>query len=150
MEHAGGAALFAYGTLVLPDVLEALLGRALPAQPAQLAGYARYRVRGEVFPALAAEAGADTSGVLYTGVDQREWALLDRFEGELYVRRAVRVETPAGARDAWTYLVAAGREPLLTREPWDPRSFAEGNRARWLELCRAFARGSGPGASGRR
>ena len=39
MEDFAPTALFAYGTLALPDVVDALTGRVPAARPARLAGY---------------------------------------------------------------------------------------------------------------
>lgn len=132
-------ALFAYGTLSLPEVLEALIGTRPPCRPAELEGHACYRVRGAVYPAAVAQAGASTRGVVYEGIRPSEWTLLDRFEGALYECRLCRVRPLEGApRDAFVYLLAAGREGAVAREPWSREEFARRHLHRYLEACRAF------------
>ena len=44
--------VFVYGTLQFPEVLRALIARVPESQPATLAGYKRYRVQNQVFPAI--------------------------------------------------------------------------------------------------
>ena len=63
-----GARLFAYGTLMVPSVAEAVLGRRPLSLPATLDGYARFRVWGEDFPGVIPCADHSTTGVLYTGL----------------------------------------------------------------------------------
>ena len=113
--------LFAYGTLLFPDVLAAVVGRSLTAEPATLGGYVRRGVIGEIFPAMVEGERHDrVVGVLYVGLDDREWSRLDRFEGDLYERHRVRI----GTRDAFTYVLASAWRHRLGVEPWDPDAFA--------------------------
>jgi gamma-glutamylcyclotransferase (GGCT)/AIG2-like uncharacterized protein YtfP len=133
-------ALFAYGTLLFPEVLRAVAGRALPSRVATLPGFARWRLIGEIFPAVVAAAEQDrVSGVLYVGLDSDEWRRLDEFEGELYERRAVTVGVVgaestsvapvagasfAATRPAFTYVLRDGWRHRLAAAPWDPEAFA--------------------------
>jgi gamma-glutamylcyclotransferase (GGCT)/AIG2-like uncharacterized protein YtfP len=118
-------AVFCYGTLLFPEVMQAVCGIADKGRPALAAGWARYRVRGEAFPALVEERGAHTPGAVFERVDAAALARLDAFEGPLYVRRALEVELQDGARaSAQAWVIAPGREAEVTREPWDPETFA--------------------------
>ena len=56
MDSTPQSRLFAYGTLMLPDIWTAVTGRPAEPQPARLIGYACFRV-----------AGADFPGILSTG-----------------------------------------------------------------------------------
>jgi gamma-glutamylcyclotransferase (GGCT)/AIG2-like uncharacterized protein YtfP len=137
----GPVAIFCYGTLLFPEVLRRVAGADLAAGPATASGWARYRVRGEVFPALVAEPGALTRGALVTGVDALALARLDAFEGPLYERRELEVEREDGTRvRAQSWVLAAGREAELTREPWDPEAFAKSELRAFS--ARVAARGS--------
>jgi gamma-glutamylcyclotransferase (GGCT)/AIG2-like uncharacterized protein YtfP len=121
--------LFAYGTLVFPEVLSAVAGRPLAREPATLEGYLRRGVIGEIFPAIVEGAEHDrVAGVLYAGLDSREWARLDRFEGDLYVRRRVTV----ARGDAFAYVLAARWRHRLAAQPWDPAAFARDHLAAFL------------------
>jgi gamma-glutamylcyclotransferase (GGCT)/AIG2-like uncharacterized protein YtfP len=133
------AAFFAYGTLALPEVMQALTGRRFASGAAVLPGFARYRVRGRVYPGVVAEPGGETAGRLYAGLDAATLALLDRFEGELYERRGLPVRTGAGgSARAEVYVVRETLLGALSREPWSLEDFAARELARYLEACRAF------------
>jgi gamma-glutamylcyclotransferase (GGCT)/AIG2-like uncharacterized protein YtfP len=134
----GGEEVFAYGTLLVPEVMEALLGRTVPSAPARLAGFACYRVRGAVFPAALESSGREIRGRLYRGLDPPTLALLDRFEGDLYQRRRLTVELGGGESAAWVYLLAADRSGLLTDEPWSLAEFVQLHLLAYLRGCRAF------------
>jgi gamma-glutamylcyclotransferase (GGCT)/AIG2-like uncharacterized protein YtfP len=47
-----GGTAFVYGTLMAPEVLNLLIKRVPESRAATLKGYARYRVKGQVFPAI--------------------------------------------------------------------------------------------------
>ncbi len=113
--------LFAYGTLLFPEVLKAVVGRSPFAEPATLDGYLRRVVIGEIFPAIVEGDQRDlVAGVLYAGLDDRAWSRLDRFEGDLYERRRVRI----AGREACTYVLAGAWRHRLGADPWDPVVFA--------------------------
>jgi gamma-glutamylcyclotransferase (GGCT)/AIG2-like uncharacterized protein YtfP len=136
--------MFAYGTLELPEVVEALLGRPLPRVEAVLAGYARSLVRGQCYPGAVARPGARTPGVLYSEVEEWMFALLDRYEGSLYRRRPVRVTTAEGETlpaEAW--VVPASRRALLSGEPWDRERFAARHLRAWTAHCQRLRRECG-------
>jgi gamma-glutamylcyclotransferase (GGCT)/AIG2-like uncharacterized protein YtfP len=132
----GGRPLFAYGTLALPSVLEALLARPVGGVPATLMGWKRYRVQGALYPAVVAAPGASTPGVLYLGLAADEISLLDRFEGALYVRRTLEISAERGRRGAQVYVLAPGSEDALTRDAWELREFAERHADRYVAACR--------------
>jgi gamma-glutamylcyclotransferase (GGCT)/AIG2-like uncharacterized protein YtfP len=114
-------ALFAYGTLLFPGVLRAVAGRSFEGVPATLEGYLRRRVVGEIFPAIVAGSERDrVDGVIYAGLDQRAWRRLDRFEGDLYVRRRLLI----AEAEVDTYVLADVWRHRLAAEAWDPAAFA--------------------------
>jgi gamma-glutamylcyclotransferase (GGCT)/AIG2-like uncharacterized protein YtfP len=133
------ARLFAYGTLAVPAVLEAVTGRRFPGQEARLHGFARRCLRGRIYPAVVAAPGALAEGRLYDGLDPATLARLDRFEGPLYVRRQLDVEPEDGAaRPAEIYVLAEGARAELRPEPWDPGAFVAQHLAQYLRSCEAF------------
>jgi hypothetical protein len=149
--------VFAYGTLLQPAVLRAVTGRAFALRPARLPGFARYRLHGEVFPAIVAEPGAITAGALLEGVGPTVLAELDRYEGELYRRCAVVVERGvvpverAGAMmgmgervGAQVYVLAPAHRHRLAPAAWEPERFAAEQLGPYLARCqrrRAAPRG---------
>jgi gamma-glutamylcyclotransferase (GGCT)/AIG2-like uncharacterized protein YtfP len=135
--------LFAYGTLMDPEILTAVTGHARRGCPARLAGYRRFLVRGTQYPAVVPAMGRRVSGILYRGVSRRDWSRLDRFEGGLYRRQLVRVQIEGGGWvSATVYVLRDEHRQLLSNRPWDfalfqregKRQFAaeyEGFRAHW-------------------
>ena len=132
--------IFAYGTLILPEVIEALLGRVPAGQPAVLDGFQRRRLRGRSYPGAAPRAGATTAGYLYDGIDGEELRLLDRFEGPLYERRPVRVRGRAGTLPAEAWIVTPRRRALLSPRPWDPVRFTGAPLSDFVRTCQDVRR----------
>jgi gamma-glutamylcyclotransferase (GGCT)/AIG2-like uncharacterized protein YtfP len=130
--------LFCYGTLGFPQVLRAVTGGDYPRQYAVLKGYARYRVLGEAFPGIVAQARAEVRGVLYHGIDETALHLIDVYENECYVRRLLNVEPAPGERArAWVYVVPPALRNRLARRDWDPESFARRHLPAWLRALGA-------------
>lgn len=133
------ASLFAYGTLEIPAVMQAVTGRDFPSAEAVLEGFARYRLKGRAYPGIVANAGAQTRGRVYRSVDRLSLELLDRFEGKLFERRLISVRTLEGtALCAYTYAVRERHHALLSRESWDRDRFAARHLRRYLASCWAF------------
>jgi gamma-glutamylcyclotransferase (GGCT)/AIG2-like uncharacterized protein YtfP len=128
VERGGAAGVFCYGTLEDPERMRAITGRVFAAEPAVLDGFARYRVRGRPYPGAVPEAGAQSRGTLYRGVDAASLASLDRYEGDAYERHLVRVHTAVGERSAWVWLLRPERAHELSGEPWDRDAFLAGLR----------------------
>ena len=134
--------LFVYGTLEIPEIVTALIGREPAAERARLPGFARGLVHGRPYPAIRDQPGAETSGILYEGVTGRELRLLDRFEGTLYERRRVRVRSGAGERlAAETYVVKRRHRHVISARPWDAERFARRYLDEYVAHCAALRRG---------
>jgi gamma-glutamylcyclotransferase (GGCT)/AIG2-like uncharacterized protein YtfP len=120
-----GVSVFAYGTLLFPEVMQRVIGRIPPSQEATLEGFARFRIRGQSFPGIVAESASCTRGLLFAGVRPTELARLDAYEGDLYVRSRVSVALrEGGAADALVYVVAAHLRGEVSELSWDPERFA--------------------------
>ncbi len=116
--------LFTYGTLMLPEVLEAVTGRTFPWQAAMLEGHARYRVRTAVFPALIPMPGERVEGRLFDGVDRATLERLDRYEGNYYERRQLHVQLESRTTcPAHVYIFKDCYRSLLILEPWSLEIF---------------------------
>ncbi len=101
------AVLFVYGSLLDAAHRANILGREVAALPARIAGYARRRRR---HYCLVARAGAETEGLVLSGLDARDFAILDRYEEvpHLYTRERTTVVGADGAAiRCWVYLPAA-------------------------------------------
>ncbi len=135
------AHVFAYGTLLYPDVMEAVTGAQFASEEALLKGFARYQLRGRVYPGVVEAPGSATGGRLYRDVGALALELLDRFEGSLYERRAVQVTRADGTRvEAQAYVVPARHRFHLAPQPWDPARFEREHLTPYVAACRAFQR----------
>lgn len=131
------AHVFTYGTLLLAEVMEAVTGERFASVPARLDGHERVCVRDAVYPGARAAPGASIDGILWLDVGEDALVRLDRFEGEMYERRAVSVATAGGARAAQVYVVGAAHEDLLVATPWDLDEFRRRHLETYLARCRA-------------
>ena len=130
--------VFAYGTLMFAEVVGAVTGLAMTGLPARLEGFARFRVRGAVYPGIRPVRGAWVDGVVYPEVSARSLRLLDVFEGDLYRRETLVVETGAGRLSADAWVVRPSRERLLTDRPWEPEPFRRRHLRRYLDRIGRF------------
>lgn len=112
--------LFAYGTLLVPEIWRAVAGRDFPSSPATLRGYAIFRVRDADFPGIArTESGGLVPGRVFFDLDAETVARLDAYEDTFYERLPV---CPADERglpvDAEAYVVPNRNRALLSGETW--------------------------------
>lgn len=121
-----GNKVFVYGTLLLPNIMEAVTGSSYESMPATLEGYRRLRMKNEVFPGIIADPEASTKGKLYLGVDARALNLLDAFEGDLFDRQLLSVTAENGDRcQAYVYIVPAWNSSHLEDKPWSLKTFMQ-------------------------
>jgi len=124
--------LFAYGTLQLPLILQAVVGGHWPGTPALLQGYARYRVRGKPYPAIVPEPGGNVAGLVYPGVGANEIEQLDRYEGDLYERQTLDVRAGGATLQALTYVLREQHRALLSNESWELGAFEREHLSNYL------------------
>lgn len=121
------------------DIMHDVAACRVTGEPGILKGFFRHRVKGEHYPALSPDAGGCVEGVLYRGVPEPAWARLDRFEGEMYVRRPVRIELHGGtAVDAETYIVKPALKDLLEATEWDFSEFLRSGKAHFQERYKGY------------
>ncbi len=131
---------FTYGSLIFPEVMQVVCGRPLANVRAAALRIRCEALHGAIYPGAVQDPDASASGRLYEGLGPAELARLDEFEGDLYDRVVVRVETAAGVpHAAWVYLVRPPHRHRLAGNPWDSGRFAERELAAYLEGCRRFA-----------
>jgi gamma-glutamylcyclotransferase (GGCT)/AIG2-like uncharacterized protein YtfP len=135
--------VFTYGTLMFPEVWQAIVGREFAAVEGTAAGFAIYRVRDAVYPGISAASERErVRGVVYLDVDHASLARLDLFEGDFYVRQSVWVDCADGERRAAdAYVVPAESQAVLTDERWDRAKFvASGGLEQFVRRFQGFAR----------
>jgi gamma-glutamylcyclotransferase (GGCT)/AIG2-like uncharacterized protein YtfP len=132
--------LFVYGTLMCEDIMHQVAG-CLPARLAgALTGYERRAVKGEHYPGLVPGAGGRVDGVVYRDVPGCAWARLDRFEGDMYRRRCVRVQLTDGATlMAETYVVRRGFVSRLDNAEWNFSEFLRSGKAKFCRHYQGYA-----------
>lgn len=131
--------LFAYGTLMCPDIMTEVSGLDQPATFATLRGYRRLRVKGEDYPALVPDAAGLVTGVVYRDVTEAAWALLDRFEGDMYALVGAQVELADGTVAAvQTYVVNRGFGACLEEVEWDFVEFLDSGKQRFRTSYKGY------------
>ncbi|QBG48503.1 gamma-glutamylcyclotransferase [Verrucomicrobia bacterium S94] len=108
--------LFAYGTLMWPEVLESVTGRRIAGTAAVLRGYRRLRVKGEHYPVVVPSSADCVEGVLYCGLTMQEFRLLDDFEGDQYDR----IEADIGDDTAFVYVLSSDWKHIADSQRWNP------------------------------
>lgn len=124
--------LFAYGTLMFPEVISAVVGRSPAGLAAEIVGYKNYCVKSRSFPGLLYVGEGTVTGVLYPGLSREEWRKLDAFEDGFYQLRAVAVIAKGGEHKALAYIVPPENAEVLTQETWNPEAFRSDFLARYL------------------
>ncbi len=117
--------LFCYGTLMEPAVFRQMAGCLPESTAAKLPGYRCYRVRNADYPGIRAGFEHDVvRGLLYQPVNSAQLRRLDRFEGEYYRRKLVKIECLDGQTCmAWAYVINPRFEFMLTNEPWSLKDY---------------------------
>ncbi|KIM89170.1 hypothetical protein PILCRDRAFT_214530 [Piloderma croceum F 1598] len=111
--------VFAYGSLMVPDILRDALhlepdSELVPRyKDAILLEYSKYRVIGAVFPAIAPCPGGSVTGRLIYLQDASQAAALDDMERVLYTKKEVLVETTNGLKHRAYTFVWNGRDDEL-------------------------------------
>jgi gamma-glutamylcyclotransferase (GGCT)/AIG2-like uncharacterized protein YtfP len=111
---------FFYGTLIEPEILHAVLRRAVhPARRrnAVLRGYHRVYRKGASYPVLIADAASDVEGIVVSALTTPDVALLTAYEGPEYEIRELSVRLSGdGFIQAKVFLPRAACE--ASRVPW--------------------------------
>jgi gamma-glutamylcyclotransferase (GGCT)/AIG2-like uncharacterized protein YtfP len=133
--------LFAYGTLIDPEIIRRAAGELPLCRWATLEGYERKAMRGKTYPGLRKKKGASVRGVLYFDLSAGAWDRLDLFEGEMYVREEVAVCLDNGpTAPAWVYVTAPAFLGELSSEGWEYEEFRRRGKDDFEELYEGFDR----------
>jgi gamma-glutamylcyclotransferase (GGCT)/AIG2-like uncharacterized protein YtfP len=135
--------LFAYGTLMDPEIMTRVSGVRCRAGKAVLSGYVRRTVRGEVYPAITPRPGETVEGVVYFDLTPEAFDRLDRFEGPMYRRSAVPVAAEAAGSEetaAETYVIAPENLDRLSDEDWRFDEFLKTGKARFQRSYEGYGK----------
>ena len=124
---------FVYGTLLLPEVMQVVVGRVPPSEQATLGGHVRSCLYNACYPAVVPGRGL-VQGRLYEGLRAAEVSRLDAYEGSEYRRaRALGRLADGRCRPGHVYLLRAPFWHRLTGEPWDAEEFRTLHASRFLQ-----------------
>jgi gamma-glutamylcyclotransferase (GGCT)/AIG2-like uncharacterized protein YtfP len=135
--------VFTYGTLMFPEVWQAVVGRQFVSLEGTAKGFAIYRVVDAVFPGIVAVGEREmVRGVVYLDVDHASITRLDLFEDDFYERQTLWVECEDGQRRAAeAYVVPPQNRQVLTDEPWQRASFiSSGGLEQFIRRFQGFQR----------
>jgi gamma-glutamylcyclotransferase (GGCT)/AIG2-like uncharacterized protein YtfP len=131
--------LFAYGTLMCEDIMRDVSGCPLTQVPGTLIGFSRRRVKGELYPAIIADAESVVEGVVYRDVPHVAWERLDRFEGRMYLRQPIQIEVNDSALlYAETYVVKPEFVDYLEPYEWDFEKFLQNDKASFQRSYKGY------------
>ncbi|MFV0436575.1 MAG: gamma-glutamylcyclotransferase family protein [Desulfopila sp.] len=133
--------LFAYGTLMEPQIMRQVAGCVLQGVATTLHDYVRYGVRGEQYPGVVERPGSRVDGIAYLDVPAAAVQRLDRFEGKMYSREAVEVHRrdDAAVLAAMVYVFKPEYRQLLTETPWDYNQFLHNGQVLFKRDYSGFA-----------
>ncbi len=131
-------ALFAYGTLCLPEVFQRAGGQSLSGEPARLPGHRRAYLAGVHYPGIVPDPASHVDGILYRGLTDATLAALDAFEGKEYERVSRTVRSAGEDLRAEVYVLHPSRAHLLTDRPWDLETFRASELGLFLQGERAL------------
>lgn len=125
--------VFAYGTLMFPEVAGRVANIQSWGEPVSLLGFSRYKVikperdRG-LYPAIIEDDGGIVHGLLFRNITAEQLTLLDEFEEVAdgsYERRTVEVHSDSGSCQAEIYVACPRLRQLLNGTIWSPLAFRE-------------------------
>ena len=128
--------LFVYGTLLLDDVVSALIGRIPHHQHAVAPGLRVVCLPQRVYPGLIRDQG-EAVGKIFTDLTDAEWTTLDAFEDVAYTLTPVRVRLPLKIEMGALSYVWRGE---YVDQPWSIADFGRDELINYLDRCRSWRR----------
>ena len=133
--------LFTYGTLEIPEVMQAVTGCTFVSIEATAHGFARFLLQGRIYPGMIPNSKEATCGRLYFDVDLNALKVLDEFEDEVYRRQLISLQTQDGKSfEAFSYVIAVEDRGRLTSQPWCRDYFVTHHLHEYLKSCQVFYR----------
>ena len=124
--------LFVYGTLLLDDVVNVLLGRIPHHQHAVARGWQIVCLPQRVYPGLIPGQG-EAVGKVFTDLTDTEWTTLDAFEDPDYTLATVRVLLPTELEiDALSYIWRGDH----IDQSWSAIDFGRDKLTNYVDRCR--------------
>ena len=130
-ETSRGRALFVYGTLLFPSILERLLGHLPLSSPGRAEGYVARTMLGATYPGMVRSSSDAVDGALLEALTNEELELLDAYEGWPYER--VEIEVTLAARQSVRALAFVVDNRHVSQSTWDRQLFADRHLQAFLE-----------------
>ena len=128
--------IFAYGTLLFPEVIEQLTARRFPFEDVSVQGFERRTLAGKIYPGIFDCPGKQLNGRIYFNLDADSLRILDLFEDEIYERRQLVLQSAAQGRVvALAYVIPPELRDVLSATFWEPEEFAQVHLLGYLERC---------------
>ncbi len=130
-----------YGTLMVPEIMREVSGCLLESVEVILDKYQRYAVRGEQYPGMIAAMAGQVEGILYLDVPPEAVVRLDIFEGDMYSREPVVVQSKKDGvvMEAMAYVVKETYAHTLSEETWDFHNFLQNGKQLFEDKYCGFA-----------
>ena len=131
--------VYTYGSLMFPEVMEALTERIFKFEDLRLYGFKRFKLKEKKYPGVIENENAFLSGRVWFDLDRQSLEILDAFEDKIYQRRTVSIETgEKGSIDTYLYVVTPDYVNLLEKSDWDFDFFRENYLDQYVEMCKGF------------
>jgi hypothetical protein len=139
---------FFYGTLIDPEILQAVLQRSVDPirrRKAVLKGYRRVYRRGASYPVILADTTAQVEGIVVSALTTRDIMLLTMYEGQEYEIRELPVSClGTGLIPARVFLPGPGCE--ASSESWTPEDWNKRFRPAFIRSITRHRRASPAGS----
>ncbi|MDY0357237.1 MAG: gamma-glutamylcyclotransferase family protein [Sedimentisphaerales bacterium] len=131
--------LFTYGSLMFESVWRRLVRGTYASRPARLHGFARRKVRDDVYPVIFRTHDAEwVDGLVYLDLGAEDLKRLDFFEGEFYDRQSQTVVAGRETITADAYVLRDEYLHMTDHAPWDPQWFGREGLAAFLGRYKGF------------
>lgn len=133
--------LFAYGTLMDPEIMAQVSGNTFRSQKGTLFQYVRKTVWGEIYPAIFKRNGSSVDGIIYFDISAEAFARLDKFEGPLFVKKKVMMVCDNGENvGTYTYVIAPDSIHQLSDDDWNYEDFLANDKQLFQSSFQGYSR----------
>ena len=133
--------VFAYGTLIFPEVIKAVSGKRLVGEPAKLNSYKRRVLKDKIYPGVLKDEVSSVEGVLYKNLCPKTVLKLDDFEDGLYEKVELPVETADGKTElADVYVISKKDRHKLSFKPWSDNEFSKKHLKKYTSKCLTWSK----------
>lgn len=134
--------VFAYGTLMFPEVAKPLAKIEADGEPLTVPGFRRFEATTRSwgnYPAIVADSNSSVDGLLFRDLTNDQLEAFDRFEDietEFYLRQQVEIEFQGNSLSIFLYVCGPGLKRRLLEplnKAWSPELFRRFELSRYVE-----------------